>query len=84
MKMSAKRTVLYAAFLVSCILAIIDLLLFQGLFSWMILMPLVFVTGAANVAVALWSRQGKIALLCLVVMVILCGAYAGLLAWSLT
>lgn len=84
MKMSAKRTVLYAAFLVSCILAIIDLLLFQGLFSWMILMPLVFVTGAANVAVALWRRQGRVALLCLVVMVILCGAYAGLLAWSLT
>jgi NhaP-type Na+/H+ or K+/H+ antiporter len=83
MKNSAKRTALYAAFLISCILALVDLLFFRGLFSWMFLVPLVFITGAANVAVALWKRQGRIALLCLVVMVFLCGAYAGLLAWSL-
>ena len=84
MKTLSKRTILYAAFLISCILALLDLLFFRGLFSWMFLVPLVFVTGAANVAVALWRREGKAALLCLVIMVALCGAYAGLLAWSLT
>ena len=84
MKLSAKRAVLWAVFLISCVLAAVDLLLIQGLFSWMILAPLVFVTGTANVAVSLWKRQGKAALLALVLTVLLCGAYVALLAWSLT
>ena len=84
MKLSAKRAVLWAVFLISCVLAAVDLLLIQGLFRWMILAPLVFVTGAANVAVSLWKRQGKAALLALVLTVLLCGAYVALLAWSLT
>ena len=84
MKLSAKRAVLWAVFLISCVLAAVDLLLIQGLFSWMILAPLVLVTGLANVAVSLWKRQGKAALLALVLTVLLCGAYVALLAWSLT
>ena len=79
MNVSVKSTMLYVSFLVSCILALVDLLFFRGMFSWMLLMPLVFVTGAANVAVALWRRQGRIVLLCLSVLVFLCGAYAALL-----
>lgn len=83
MNISAKRTVLWAVFIISCLLAIVDLLFIRGLFTWMIAAPLVLVTGLANVAVSLWKRQGKAALLALLVTVFLCGAYAALLAWSL-
>ena len=84
MKISAKSAILWGVFVVSCVLALVDLLWIQGLFTWMIAAPLVLVTGIANVAVSLWKRQGKAALLALVVTVLLCGGYAALLAWSLT
>jgi len=83
-KLSGKRVILWAVFAISCVLALVDLLWIQGLFTWMILAPLVFVTGIANVAVSLWKRQGKAALLALAVTLLLCGGYAALLAWSLT
>lgn len=84
MKLSVKRTILWAAFAVSCALALVDLLWIRGLFSWMILAPLVFVTGIVNVAVSLWKRQGRAALLVLAMTLLLCGSYAELLAWSLS
>lgn len=83
-KISAKRAVLWGVFAVSCLLALADLLFVRGLFTWMIAAPLVFVTGIANVAAALWKREGKAALLALLITVFLCGSYAVLLAWSLT
>lgn len=84
MKLSVKRTILWAAFAVSCALALVDLLWIRGLFNWMILAPLVFVTGIVNVAVSLWKRQGRAALLALAMTLLLCGSYAALLAWSLS
>jgi hypothetical protein len=79
-----KRNILWGAFLVSTVLAVIDLLFIRGLFSWMILLPLVLVTGLANVGVSLWKKEGRNALLALLVTLVLCGAYVALLAWSLT
>ena len=83
MKTSKKRVILWAVFIVSCALALADLLFVRGLFTWMITAPLVLVTGLANTAVSLWKRQGKAALLALVVTLVICGAYALVLAWSL-
>ena len=83
MKKTAMRTVLWVAFGVSCVLAAIDLLLIQGLFTWMIFAPLVLVTGIANMAISLWEHEGKKALLALLVTVLVCGGYVALLAWSL-
>ena len=83
MRTSKKRVILWAVFIVSCALALADLLFVRGLFTWMITGPLVLVTGLANMAVALWKRQGKAALLALVVTLVICGAYALVLAWSL-
>ena len=83
MKASKKRIILWAVFIISCALALADLLFVRGLFTWMITVPLVLVTGLANTAVCLWKRQGKAALASLAVTVLLCGAYAALLAWSL-
>ena len=78
------RKLLWAVFIVSCVLAAVDLLLIQGLFTWMILAPLVLVTGVANAAIALWKHEGKKALAALLPTLILCGGYVALLAWSLT
>ena len=83
MRTSKKRVILWAVFIVSCALALADLLFVRGLFTWMITGPLVLVTGLANMAVSLWKRQGKAALLALVVTLVICGAYALVLAWSL-
>ena len=83
-KQSAMRTVLWVVFAISCVLAAIDLLFIQGLFTWMILLPLVFVTGIANAAIALWRHEGKKAAPALLATVVLCGGYVALLAWSLT
>ena len=82
-KNSVIRTVLWVLFIVSCVLAAIDLLLIQGLFTWMITAPLVLVTGIANVAISLWKHESKKALAAAVATVLLCGGYVALLAWSL-
>lgn len=82
-KQPAIRVVLWAVFAASCALAALDILFIQGLFTWMILAPLVLVTGIANAAIALWKHEGKSALVALLATLLLCGGYVALLAWSL-
>ena len=84
MTFTITRKILWTVFFVSAALALVDIVLLQSLFSWMILLPLVFVTGAANVGVALWKQERRNAWLAGLMMLALCGSYAALLAWSLT
>jgi len=84
MTLTISRKILWIVFYVSAALALADIALLQSLFSWMILLPLVFVTGAANVGVALWKQESRNAWLTGLTTLALCGGYIALLAWSLT
>lgn len=83
MTLSVGRKLLWGVFALSAVLAVVDLCLIQGLFSWMILLPLVLASGLANVGVALWKKEGRSALLAGVVTAVVCVGYVALLAWSL-